>query len=231
METQDIMFYTYADARHYFLPLIFWRRRLRRKQKVIRRFWVRPVNTEDGKQRVAWKNLVYEKEYLRMSPDRFEHLFSLVALLITKEYRKLSNSLLTFLIWQVVLSKYLIWVFVLGGPLLGKNQEVCAALYDILSLVYLRPTSTTKVWKTINKELLDLWDFPRVVGASDAKHITRDCPKNAWSQYFKYKEILLQLLLAVSNVKYKYTFINVPQFDGTNESLFKTEWACSFLFA
>ena len=67
----------------------------------------------------------------------------------------------------------------LGGPLLGKNQEVCAALYDILSLVYLRPTSTTKVWKTINKELLDLWDLPRVVGASDAKHITRDCPKNA----------------------------------------------------
>ena len=72
-------------------------RRHQRQQKI--RFWIRQIFTEEKKQRGEWENLVHELQddrkyyyrYLRMDPDRFEHLFSLVELLITKQdtnYRK-----------------------------------------------------------------------------------------------------------------------------------------------
>ena len=82
--------------------LIIRRRRLRRERKARRRFWVRPIFTEVSKLRGEWENLVSELKntdreyffkYLRMSPERFEHLFSLVAPSITKEDTKFRKSI------------------------------------------------------------------------------------------------------------------------------------------
>ena len=81
------------------MELIIRRRRRRRQRQQKRRLWVRQIFTEKKKQRGEWENFVHELQddreyyyrYLRMSPDRFEHLFSLAEPLITKQdtnYRK-----------------------------------------------------------------------------------------------------------------------------------------------
>ena len=76
------------------------RRRQEENRKQNRRFWVRKIFTEERKERGEWENLFrelsnddreYYYRYLRMSPERFEHLFNLVGPLIAKQdtnYRK-----------------------------------------------------------------------------------------------------------------------------------------------
>ena len=76
------------------------RRRQEENKKQKRRFWERKRFTEERKERGEWENLLcelsnddreYYYRYLRMSPERFEHLFNLVGPLIAKQdtnYRK-----------------------------------------------------------------------------------------------------------------------------------------------
>ena len=82
------------------VSLALFLRRCRRCQqenkKQKRRFWVRKIFTEKRKERGEWGNLIRELSndyreyyymYLRMSPERFEHLFNFVGPLIAKQDR------------------------------------------------------------------------------------------------------------------------------------------------
>ena len=76
------------------------RRRQEENKKQKRRFWVRNIFTEERKGRSEWESLFrelsndhreYFYRYFRVIPERFEHLFNLVGLLIAKHdtnYRK-----------------------------------------------------------------------------------------------------------------------------------------------
>ena len=84
------------------LALVLRRCRMRQEEnkKQKRRFPVRKIFTEERKERDEWENIFrelssddweYYYRYLRMSPERFEHLFNLVGPLIAKQdtnYRK-----------------------------------------------------------------------------------------------------------------------------------------------
>ena len=70
------------------------RRRQEENKKQKRRFWARKIFTEERKERGEWEYLFHELSnddreyyyrYLRMSPERFEHLFNLVGPLIAKQ--------------------------------------------------------------------------------------------------------------------------------------------------
>ena len=70
------------------------RRRQGENKKQKRRFWVRKIFTEERKERNEWENLFcelsnddleYYYRYLRMSSERFEHLFNFVGPLIAKQ--------------------------------------------------------------------------------------------------------------------------------------------------
>ena len=82
------------------VALIIRRRRRRRQRQQKRRFWVKQIFTEEKKQRGEWGNLVHELQddreyyyrYLRMNPDRFQHLFSLVEPLFTKQDTNYRNA-------------------------------------------------------------------------------------------------------------------------------------------
>ena len=69
----------------------------------------------------------------------------------------------------------------------------------------LRPPSTTKCLKRISKEVLNFWNLPHVAGG---KRIAIDCLKNIGPQYYSYKEFFFQVLLAVCDANYKFTFID-----------------------
>ena len=81
------------------IALIIHRRRLRRRlaykikqRNKARRFWIRPIFVDRGSAGAFHSLVSRMKEtdresffrYLRMSPDRFDHLLTLVASLITK---------------------------------------------------------------------------------------------------------------------------------------------------
>ena len=70
------------------------RRRQEEERKPKRRFWVRQIFSEERKERGEWENLFrvfgeddreYYFTYIRMSPERFEHLFSFAIPFITKQ--------------------------------------------------------------------------------------------------------------------------------------------------
>lgn len=48
-------------------------------------------------------------------------------------------------------------------------REVCQAIYDALSPIYLRARKCAAEWKHISEYFKDLLDIPHVVGAVDGK--------------------------------------------------------------
>ena len=212
-----------------------WRRQ-KEKRKQKRRFWVPKIFSEERKERGEWENLFYELseddreyyyKYLRMSPERFEHLFNLVAPFITKQDTNYRNCIparkrlvitLRYLV-EGCSQQALSLSFRVGkSTVLTILREVCDALYNVLSPIYLRPSSTEEEWEQISSEFLDLWNMPHVVGAIDGKHVAMECPKNSGSLYHNFKGFFSQVLLAVCDAKYKFTSIDVGQYGSTNDS-------------
>ena len=81
--------------------LLLRQRRLRRERHVSRKVWVKRIFTL-REQKGAFQNLVKEMratdreahfKFLRMSPERFDHLLSLVSPLITKNDTNFRKSI------------------------------------------------------------------------------------------------------------------------------------------
>ena len=174
------------------MALIIRRCRRRRQRQQKRRFWLRQIFTEEKKQRGEWENLVHELQddreyyyrYLRMTLDRFEHLFSLVEPLITKQdtnYRKCipaRKRLVITLRYLGSSQQALSMTYRVGkSTVCSIVKHVCHAIYTALAPTSLRAPSTEADWKQISGEFLELWNMPHVVGAIDGKHIAMDCPK------------------------------------------------------
>ena len=153
------------------------RRRCRMRQRP-RRFWVRKIFTEEAKKRGEWETVVEELttndrefffKYLRMSPERFEHLFSMVGLSIEKKdtnYRKSIPARKRLVIALRYLAEgssqqALSMSFRVGKSTVCKIvKEVCDAMYNVLSPIYLRPPSTEEEWKQVSEEFSQLWNMP-----------------------------------------------------------------------
>ena len=48
-------------------------------------------------------------------------------------------------------------------------QEVCSALWEVLSEEYLKFPSTEAEWRHISEEFMTNWDLPHVLGALDGE--------------------------------------------------------------
>ena len=62
-------------------------------------------------------------------------------------------------------------------------SETCAAIWEALQEVYLRPPQNRNDWKAICKGFNDMWNFPHCLGAIDGKHIAVQCPLKSGSQF------------------------------------------------
>ena len=160
-----------------------------------------------------------------MSPERFDHLLSLVTSLISKEETKSSKSIpsnerlaltLTFLasgVSQISLS----FQFRLGRATFSKIiSECCEAIYQVLSEKYLRSSKSPEERKTIAQQFEDTWNMPHVIDAIDGKHVRVKSPKNT-EAYTTIKNDFF-VLLAICDDNYWFTLFDVGQYDSNNDS-------------
>ena len=120
----------------------------------------------------------YFFRYTRMSPERFDHLLSLVnddlcpkashfrqcissegKLLVTLRYLASGDS-----------QQSQSFSFQLGKSTVSKIvKQTCNALWERLSGTYMKFPSTLEEWQQISAEYEQQWDFPHVIGALDGK--------------------------------------------------------------
>ena len=162
-----------------------------------------------------------------MSPDRFDHLLSLVEPAITKQnnnYRQpISAAERLCLTIRFLASgdsqQSLSFAFRIGrSTVSGIIRETCEAIYNILAPIYLKPPSSPQEWKKISKEFEETWNLPHVIGAIDGKHIRVKYPAGSGTLYHNYKGFFSIILLAVCDANYGFTMIDIGEYGSNNDS-------------
>ena len=115
-----------------------------------------------------------------MSPERLDHLLSLVSPLITKQdtnFRKAippSERLMLTLRFlasgdsQVSLT----YLFRMGKKTVSRIiSETSKAIFQVLMNTYLCPPKNVYQWKQTSDEFEQRWQFPHVISAIDGKYV------------------------------------------------------------
>ena len=137
------------------------RNRLLEKKKKKRKMWVRDI-FKNHKNQGAYHNLVQEMmfsdresyfKYMRMSPERFEHLLSLIEPIVTKQTTNLREPISAGERLSVTLrflatgesQQSLSFSYRIGKSTASKIiRETCDAIYTVLAPTYLRPPRKDK---------------------------------------------------------------------------------------
>ena len=118
---------------------------------------------------------------MRMSPERFEHLLSLIEPMVTKQTttfrepisagERLSMTIRFLATGESQQS--LSFAYRIGKATVSKIiRETCDAIYTVLAPTYLRAPKTKAEWLGIAKDFEELWNLPHMIGSIDgSKHI------------------------------------------------------------
>ncbi|XP_071632346.1 putative nuclease HARBI1 [Temnothorax longispinosus] len=152
-----------------------------------------------------------------MSPTQFENLLCLVTPFITKQMvirepisaaERLSLTLRFLASGDSMSSmsyQYLIGLTTISNII----EETCNAIWICLQKKVLPSSLTETEWLNIAHEFEEKWNFHHCVGAIDGKHVLIQCPNNAGSSYFNYKNSHSIVLLAICNANYMFTFVDI----------------------
>ena len=123
--------------------------------------------------------------YMRMSPESFDHLLSLVSPLISKHTTKLREPVSATERLALTLrflasgnsQQSMSFSYRVGRQTVSSiTKETCRAVWQVLNEKYLRAPSLPDDWEDIAEEFMQLWNFPHCIGAIDGKHIAIECP-------------------------------------------------------
>ena len=217
--------------------MVIIRRRRRRRLELIpqrnRKFWIRPLFAERMQTGAFYTLFSRMREvdreqffkFIRMSPNRFDHLLGLIAPIITKDdsiratippEERLAITL-RFLACgetQQALSQY----FQVGKSTVSKIlEEVCDAIWDNLQ-EYVRSPETKQDWLKIAEEFERIWNMPHCIGALDGKHISIIAPRNSGTLFHNYKAFFSLILMAACDAHYCFTLIDVGEYGSNNNS-------------
>ena len=162
-----------------------------------------------------------------MSPERFEHLLSIVGPVIAKQNTQLRESISAEQRLVVTIrflssgdaQQSLCYSFRLGKSTLSAIiSETCSAIYEQLKEEYLRAPKSENEWLGIAETYENMWNMPNVIGAIDGKHIRIQCPSYSGTQFYNYKGFFSVVLMAVCDANYCFTMFDIGQFGSNNDS-------------
>ena len=170
---------------------------------------------------------VMQFRYIRMTPERFEHLLSLVGPLVTKTNTRMREAIsaaerLTLTLRYLASGddqQSLSFLYRIGRTTVSHIiQETLTAIWLALKDKYVSPPQSASDWKNISRDFETIWHLPHCIGAIDGKHIAMQCPKNTGSLYYNYKGWFSIVLMAVCDASYNFTLVDIGHYGSTNDS-------------
>ena len=161
-----------------------------------------------------------------MSPQRFEALLEKVGPLISKQDTQLRKAVpagerLAITIRYLATGDSqlsLSYAFRRGRSTISNIiSETCPALWDVLSVEYLKAPSGNN-WKGIANDFEKQWNFPGCIGALDGKHICIECPQNMGSAFYNYKSFHSIVLMAMCDANYWFTLVDIGGYGRDNDA-------------
>ena len=212
------------------------RRRLRRLiTRKSPRFWVRDIFKQRhalGQFNTLFAELMIDNDreffyrYIRMTPERFAHLNSLVRDKIVRQNTSSREAISPEERLVVTLrflasgdsQQSLSYSFRIGRITVSRIvSETSQAIFQSLH-EYLRGPTSADEWKNIATGFEEQWNFPHVIGALDGKHVRIECPKKSGTLYHNYKSFFSLVLLAMCDADYCFTFFDLGQYGSNNDS-------------
>lgn len=96
-------------------------------------------------------------------------------------------------------------------------MDTCEAIWEVLHPLYMIPPTVEK-WKEIARRFEELWNYPNCCGAIDGKHVRLECPVNAGSAYFNYKNFHSIVLQGVVDADAKFIAVDVGDYGRNSDS-------------
>ena len=163
---------------------------------------------------------------MRMAPNRFDHLFTLVGHRIEKKTSRFRKPISTPQRLALTLS-YLVAVESKRSLSLsyriGKStvrqifSETVLAIYNSLKDPYMKTPLSKEEWlNNISAEFEDTWNFPHCIGAIESKHMRIECPKMTRTYYYNYKGFYTIVLFAVCDSNYCFTLFDLGHIGSNN---------------
>ncbi|XP_011686378.1 PREDICTED: uncharacterized protein LOC105449081 [Wasmannia auropunctata] len=88
-------------------------------------------------------------------------------------------------------------------------RETCEAIWSTLCPLVLPPALSERDWFDIANDFEELTNFIHCIGAIDGKHVTIQCPNNAGSTYYNYKNAHSVVLMAICDARYLFRFVDI----------------------
>ena len=70
----------------------------------------------------------------------------------------------------------------------------------------------------VANEFEEQWNFPNCIDAVDGKHVRMECPREAGSSFFNYKNFHSIVLMSVCDAKYCFTLVDVGGYGHDNDA-------------
>ncbi|XP_044593967.1 protein ALP1-like [Cotesia glomerata] len=157
------------------------------------------------------------ENYFRMNVEQFEELLGLVVPLISKQ-NTVRNSISAIARLAMTL-RYLAtgdcmtsvsYHYLVGfTTTINIINETCEMLWKCLNEKVLQYPLTARDWLEISHDFNEKWQFPHCMGAMDGKHIRTQCPDNAGSAYYNYKNHHSVVLMAICNADYSFVCVDI----------------------
>ena len=162
-----------------------------------------------------------------MTPEQFDHLLSLVQPYLSKNTCPSRQSISPEEMLAVCL-RYLAtgdsqqtqsFSFRLGRSTVCRIiRDTCDALLFALKDSFLKVPSSIEQWKRIASDYESEWNYPHCIGAIDGKHVCIECPSNAGSAFYNYKNYHSMVLLAVCDAHYTFTMVDICRYERDNDA-------------